>query len=405
MGIPLGFATLSITAIMLSPKRYRRPLALRLTVLSLATVTALFGLDLAYTLGYLGVWQSNFWLDQADISRQHSVADSELGFVRKPWISWHGDPMNREAPSLVQQNRAYQEDRYVHYRTDENGFRNPPGLRRADIVFIGDSYTEGSQVAEEHTFVQRVAAASGLEAVNLGRGAYGPQQELIVLRRYGLKYRPRYVVWQLFEGNDLIDARGFTKWKENPAPETSLKYRYLERSLITRLLSGTVRGSSSPPPAQLTYLDGTVRPLFLRYGYHPDAPLKDPIGLAETQKAVEAGHQLCESLGIELLVLFIPTMLHVLEPFISFSEAPARDRYLPRADAYGTANFGESMAELCVKVGCSYVDMFPVLRAEAIKDNRDLYFPGDEHLGIRGHEVLARTVSQWISARIAPPSR
>jgi hypothetical protein len=49
--------------------------------------------------------------------------------------------------------------------------------------------------------------------VNLGRGAYGPQQELIVLKRYGLAYRPRVVIWQLFEGNDLADARQFSEWK------------------------------------------------------------------------------------------------------------------------------------------------------------------------------------------------
>ena len=61
-----------------------------------------------------------------------------------------------------------------------------PGSEQADIVFIGDSFTEAASVAEEDTFVRRVAKASGLKAVNLGRGAYGPQQELIVLKRYGL---------------------------------------------------------------------------------------------------------------------------------------------------------------------------------------------------------------------------
>ena len=52
--------------------------------------------------------------------------------------------------------------------------------------------------------------------INLARGAYGPQQELIVLKRYGLAYEPRFVVWQLFEGNDLVDAEAFAEWKKNP---------------------------------------------------------------------------------------------------------------------------------------------------------------------------------------------
>ena len=399
-GIPIALGALCATAIAASPTRYRRQLALGLTVVCLSTTTAIFAADAIYTIGFVGVLKPDYWLDQAFISRRHNVADSELGFVRKPGISWSGNPLEREAPELVLQNRLYEESRFVHYRTSENGFRNAPGQTRADIVFIGDSYTEGSQVSEEDTFVQRVGAAAGLKAVNLGRGAYGPQQEFTVLQRYGLGYQPRFVVWQLFDGNDLIDAGNFARWKENPAaPPTFLKYRYLGNSLITRLLFPTALVDPGVPTATLRYHDGAVRPLYLRYGYIPDQPAQNPVGLAETQRAIEAGYRLCESRGCHLLVVFIPTMLRVLEPFITFDRMTDRDRYLPAGRSED--DFGSRMADFCARLGCAYVDMFAALRSKALTENRYVYFPSDEHLGVQGHEVVAEAVLTWISSQTA----
>lgn len=403
-GIPVAFATLCATAIALSPARYRRPLALRLTVVWLSTTTAIFTADALYTIGVVGVGQPDYWLDQAHISRRDNVADSELGFVRKPGISWSGNPLEREAPALALQHRSHEEGRLVHYRTSENGFRNAPGQSRADIVFIGDSYTEAAQVSEEDTFVQRVGASAGLRAVNLGRGGYGPQQELIVLQRYGLAYQPRFVVWQLFDGNDLDDARNFARWKENPNPPASpLKSRYLENSLLTRLLFQTALVERGVPAATLRSHGGTLRPLYPRYGYVPDQPAQNPVGLAETQRAIEAGYRLSESRGVRLLVVFIPTMLRVLEPFITFDRLSERDRHLPAGNPED--DFGSEMADFCARLGCSYVDTFSALRSQALTDNRHVYFPSDEHLDVHGHEVVAQVVLEWIRSQQAASSQ
>src|SRR5437588_352338 len=88
-------------------------------------------------------------------------------------------------------------------QTFTHGFRNPPGIHSADICFVGDSYTEGANVPAEKTFASLVGSTSGLRTVNLGRGWHCPAQELIILRRYALKYKPRVIVWGIFEGNDL----------------------------------------------------------------------------------------------------------------------------------------------------------------------------------------------------------
>ncbi len=383
-GIPIGLAVLCTVLILAVPARHRRPFAARLVTVVIAVVSTLAASDAVYALLFMGALRSNYWLDQVHISRRHSAADAELGFVRKPFVSWRG--------------YVSDVDRIVEYRTVKNGFRNSTETQRADIVFIGDSFTESATIVEENTFVQRVAHSTGLSTVNLGRGAYGPQQELIVLKRYGLPYQPRFVVWQLFEGNDLTDAEAFAKWKQSSQQvNTSLKRRYLDNSLLRHLLSNTRLQKRSGPMASLRYSDGTSRRITLRYPYEPDQPTRMHLGMTETVQAIEAGHQLCESRGIQLLVLFIPTMVRVMAPEITFDRVEDQKRYAPELQDR-RKDFSGRINELCTRIGCNSVDSFEALRA-ALKNNQNLYILNDEHLDVGGHEVMTQIVERWVQSK------
>ena len=389
IGIPIGLAVLCTILILAVPAHRRRPLAARLVTVAIAIVSVLAASDAVYALGFMGALRSNYWLDQAHISRRHSAADAELGFVRKPFVSWRG--------------YVSEVDRIVEYRADKNGFRNSTETQREDIVFIGDSFTESATIVEESTFVQRVAQSTGLSTVNLGRGAYGPQQELVVLKRYGLPYQPRFVVWQLFEGNDLTDAEVFAEWKENPQQvNTSWKRRYLDNSLLKHWLSNTRLQKPSGPMVSLRYVDGTSRRITLRYPYEPDQPSRMPLGMAETMQAIEAGHQLCESRGIQLLVLFIPTMVRVMAPEIAFDRVEDQKRYAPELQDRGD-NFSGRINELCARIGCNFVDSFDALRQAAPETNHNLYIPNDEHLDVGGHEVMTQIVERWVQSEGVAP--
>lgn len=387
IGIPILLVTLSVIFVLAVPARHRRSVSLRLATLTLAILSALAVCDAAYAFGVMRVGRANFWLDQAHIPRRYSAPDNELGFVRKPGVSWRG--YIREV------------NRVVDYRTDENGFRNQPGLRQADIVFIGDSFTESASVDEQQTFVRRVAQATGLTTVNLGRGAYGPQQELIVLKRYGLAYRPRVVVWQLFEGNDLTDAEQFAEWKSNPQQvNTSLRDRYFNNSLLHEWLTNT-RAGSRGPVVTLRYPDGTVRRMNLRNRYDPQQPSTLHVGINETLSAIEEGHRLCQAQGIQLLLVNIPTLVRVRAPYITFDRLEDQGEYL-RARHDEEKDFSGTINEFCARIGCTFVDSFEALRRAADLGNRNLYIPNDEHLDVGGHEVLAKTVVDWLRPKNLP---
>jgi len=378
LGIPVGLATLCVFLVLVVPARFKRTLSLRLATISIAVLGTFFVCDAAYAFGVMGIWRADFWLDQAHISRRYSAPDNELGFVRKPGVSWRG-----YVPDV---------NRIVEYSTDDNGFRNSARQRQADIVFIGDSFTEAATVAEEDTFVRRVAKSTGLTVVNLGRGAYGPQQQLIVLQRYGLTYKPRLVVWQLFEGNDLTDADIFEKWKRNPEHvNTSLRERYFDNSLLAVWLKNT-RSLESGTLVTLKYHGGSAERVSLRYRYEPKQPTTYPLGTAATLQAIEAGYRLCQSRGIQLLVVMVPTMVRVMEPYISFDRVEDRLHYLPDGVSGDNKDFSARIEEFCDRLGCTFVDSLSLLRQAAKKDNRNLYIPNDEHLDVRGHDLMVQVV-------------
>jgi hypothetical protein len=395
-GIPVALAAACVLGSRLAPAPRRREVALRLTTAALAAGLAIFGADGAYTLGYLKVWRADYWFDEMGIPRKDHLPDPELGFARRPLIHWRG--------------RKSAVTHLIDYRTDEHGFRNPPGLRRADLVFIGDSFTEAVEVAEEASFPARVAAAgtraagAGWRAANLGRGSYGPQQELVVLRRYGLGFHPRVVIWQLFEGNDLRDAEEFLAWERDPhrVARVPLRQRYLDNSLLNMLFSTTLPPTRPDPrmaPATVRYADGTSQRGGIFYRYVPDGPDRYPAGFAETKRSLETGDRLCRAQGVPMVVLLVPVLARVLAPHLVFDRPADRAAYLPGEGRPAPRDFNRRITELCGDLGCPVVDAYPALRARAEQEARGLYVLNDEHLDTVGHEVVAQALLEALRAR------
>lgn len=78
---------------------------------------------------------------------------------------------------------------------------------RTRVVVLGDSIAFGYGVSDEEAFPHLLTVRShGIEAVNLGVEGYGPGQELLVLRREGLREDPDVVVLAVCLRNDFVDA-------------------------------------------------------------------------------------------------------------------------------------------------------------------------------------------------------
>lgn len=152
----------------------------------------------------------------------------------------------------------------------------------------------------------------------------------------------------------------------------------------------------------LRYDDGTVRRVHLRYPYDPEQPAGNPTGMTETTRAIEAGHRLCESRGIQLLVVFIPTMVRVMAPEISFDRVEDQKLYLPERAGKDQKDFSATIEELCTRIGCSFSDSFAAFRQAIANGNHDLYIPNDEHLDVGAHDVMAQIIVGWLQSQKRP---
>ena len=94
---------------------------------------------------------------------------------------------------------------HVVYRSDEHGFRNPPGAWSAadlQLAAIGDSFTLGMCVEDDQSamaLLRRVYPRT----LNLGMSGDGPLLELATLKEFLPELKPSRVLWMYFEGNDL----------------------------------------------------------------------------------------------------------------------------------------------------------------------------------------------------------
>ncbi len=383
VGVPLLLIAVCASLLVFAAGKSRRGAALKLSTLVLSVLFTLIVADVGYAFILRGAWKSSpndVWFDGTSVTGKDNLPDDELGFVRKAGLTWEG--------------RLTPESRYVTYRTDEHGFRNANGVTKADVVFIGDSFTEGASVPEEDTFVQQFSRGAQMSVVNLGRGYYGPQQEAIILKRYGLNYHPSLVVWQIFEGNDLRDASHFAAWRTNP-PRESIMLRYTKKSLIAQLLTKTIPKEQAGARA-FDEGPGQRGQLFLDYQYQPDEPARDPLGMSETRKAIEEGFRLCRAAGIDLVIVFIPIKVRVLAPYVHFLNDADREHYLPGGKLDSDGDFSNELARFCQQLGCPFLDVTTALRKRAADDNRLVYsVHQDSHLDIDGHKVVAGVLEEW----------
>jgi len=95
---------------------------------------------------------------------------------------------------------------WVREKHDRYGFNNPDSVwqqSRADIVFVGDSFTHSECVPRERGLVAATRNRFPL-TVNLSASGNGPLSELGALTEYGVALRPKIAVWVFYE-NDVVD--------------------------------------------------------------------------------------------------------------------------------------------------------------------------------------------------------
>jgi PAS domain S-box-containing protein len=317
----------------------------------------------------------------------------------------------------------------VHFEwiTDKNGFRNAQVREQSDIIAIGDSYLEWGNT-ERDTFVRRLEnKLPGLTAANLGKSGYGPPQYLEVLKRYGVKYQPKYAVMAFFEGNDIQDTKAYFSWSKGQRERLpAFPYRMAQLSFTQRYLLALNSEATFIRDTFRYWINFALNRMAQHQGYaydvHPDLALIN-LGDGKTHKMKFVEHldtrspkemlasdewrqlktvmadvrEACEQNGISLVVMYIPAAAHV---YAQYSTTQSGDNWLKIRDQQIQAktNTEGAMTQMLQELDIEMISLTPTLE-EAASRGKMLYYPLDPHWNPEGTEVAANYVADILKSR------
>lgn len=330
------------------------------------------------------------------------MGDNDLPFVRPPHLRWTG--LSRGDLAVFAEERD-PDAHVVTFHTDALGFRNSCESTRASIVFVGDSYTEAGNVQEAETFAERTGKRLGRTVRNLGQARQCPPGELIILQKFGLGFRPKTVVWQISEPNDLPESIDFRAWEQSGKPRyvpggtkaVSRGEAWKRRSLVWRLARSI---GASPWPLSGLFCDAKGRSQrFLFLPMLPGSP-QSPVGnngWPIVAEAIEQGASILKQQNIQLVVVLVPMKLRVMADYIKFDEMSLEidgrtyklEGHLPEGwDLAPDATLASYLAGLCERLGIGFVDSTDKLKMHAARGEA-VFFPKDTHLSASGHRIVS----------------
>ena len=92
---------------------------------------------------------------------------------------------------------------------DKNGFKNPNSIyeKKIKVFIIGDSFTEGECQYASNDVAGFLRNEFGINSANYGIGGAGPLLSLAAFIEYGTNFKPDFVIYLYYEGNDMEDLK------------------------------------------------------------------------------------------------------------------------------------------------------------------------------------------------------
>ena len=310
---------------------------------------------------------------------------------------------------------------HVHMITDTNGFRNsPPEKTTYDIVALGDSFTRASGVPS--AWPQKLADDTGSDVLNLGDVGFGPQDELKVLRQYGLKKHPQWVILAYFEGNDLYDAASY----EQANPFISLRFgRYILRQTLgawQERTSDSAQVAADPInryPITITINQKQLETAFFSSYISWLSLSREAIAASQDYRLVRETILQMQELSAEaeanFLLVYVPCKSHVYLPYLNdpdtiervFTDVPRLELddagYIQFTNKTVTSELTHQymddqahlLADFAKESYIRFLDLTPIFQEEA-GTGAELYYPFDTHWNQRGHDLAAETIINFI---------
>jgi hypothetical protein len=318
---------------------------------------------------------------------------------------------------------------HVHMITDAHGFRNSSSeMTTYDIVALGDSFTRASGVA--FSWPQKLTEYSGSDVLNLGDVGFGPQDELKVLRQYGLKKQPDWVIMAYFEGNDLHDAAAYEQ--ANPFILTRFAKYILDQSFDAWQARGGDNTQAGVTPSYQYPIMVTINNKDLEMSFFPyyiawSSVSREEIESSQnyriTRETILQVQELSEAAEARFLLVYVPSKEHVYLPYLNGADILARvftDVPTIELDEAGFLQFksekatqeGTSkhlddqaslLADFAVENHIFFLDLTPRFQEEAGR-GAELYYSYDTHWNQKGHDLAAEMINEFMQEMLPDTS-
>ena len=160
---------------------------------------------------YFHVYYDGFDMAIFQYESQCSQYDSSLFYSMKP------------SGRFVFSNREYADSFY----TDVNGFRDQRREFMPDIICLGDSYTMGYGVGQDHTIPANIERLTGLKALNTGMSSFGTARQVLTLAKRDFS-QSQIIIWQYCE-NDWTENVKFIEDSFSFSPSSRKEFERLQQ--------------------------------------------------------------------------------------------------------------------------------------------------------------------------------
>ena len=312
---------------------------------------------------------------------------------------------------------------YAIYSADEHGFNNPRGSHEPvplQVALIGDSFTHGACVPREASIAGHVRHAFP-RTLNLGAAGSGPLSQLARFVEYAAPLRPRFVVWNWFEGNDLEDLHKelpqapLRRYLTAPVP-LGLKARQAEIDHVARAAIDARLGwmednqeeRRTAEDVKGRLLLRSIRnrlataALVMRSGTAPNVSedgSRFDEELAVVERILAAARNTAQSWGGELVVVFLAHSPRYCGTVPTWSWRRYCGSEWVQTEGMARSNYRDDVLAILTRLGLPVVDGHAVF-ADTGRPADMFYYPGS-HYSPTGYRVIADALLRTLRTRLA----
>jgi len=305
------------------------------------------------------------------------------------------------------------------WMTDKQGFKNFKHIydEQIEAVAIGDSFTESMGCKIKDTWPNVMSEKYGINTLNLGVQGYSPQQMIGSLEKYGMKFKPKVIIFA-YTGGTYVRAEVFAnehsgekkitggirsvanRTEIKKVPLTSFTFLLLKissKSIKTKLYVMKEKKRIE----KLSQASPLNRYIPEMQGSNHNEPLdKKNKGWMLTVKSVLKAKEMADAIGSKLLVVHFPHRPYIYYESV-YGKKPS-GHMLEQMEIEELSKLAEEENFSFLPLDDFYLDYMKKLSKDGFSDITKLpYFKKDGHMSPVGTHMAAGIIAKFIKKEMS----